>query len=90
MATRYINPEIPETRANKYMKLFLEQSYGTSLNFSNAQTKQECELMGTYASRNKPASLKHFTLVVLGKKSLNSSQCKMDAKPPAEHPERRA
>lgn len=43
-----------------------------------------------YTSRNNPASLKHFTLVVLGNNSLNSSQCSIDAKPPAEHPERRA
>lgn len=43
-----------------------------------------------YASRNIPASLKHFTFVVFINRSLNSSQCNMDARPPAEHPERRA
>lgn len=47
-------------------------------------------MKGFYTSRNNPASLKHFTLVVLGNNSLNSSQCSIDAKPPAEHPERRA
>jgi len=44
----------------------------------------------TYASRKKPASLKHFTLEDSGNKLLNSSQCIMDARPPAEHPERSA
>lgn len=43
-----------------------------------------------YASRNTPASLKHLTIVDGGNKSLNSSQCNIDARPPAEHPERRA
>ena len=31
-----------------------------------------------------------FTLVDLGNMLLDSSQCIMDARPPAEHPERRA
>lgn len=43
-----------------------------------------------YASRNNPASLRHFTLVVPGNEFRKSSQCKIDARPPAEHPERRA
>nr|XP_027186522.1 ATPase 10, plasma membrane-type-like [Cicer arietinum] len=43
-----------------------------------------------YKSRNKPASLRHFTLVVLGKRPRNSTQCIIVVRPPAEHPERRA
>jgi len=43
-----------------------------------------------YESRNNPASLRHFTLVVLGNNSRNSSQCIIVAKPPAEHPDKRA
>lgn len=43
-----------------------------------------------YTSINNPASLKHFTLVLLGNRCRNSSQCKIEARPPAEHPERRA
>lgn len=43
-----------------------------------------------YASRKKPASLRHLTRVVCGNKSLNSSQCSIEARPPAEHPDRRA
>lgn len=44
----------------------------------------------TYASRKNPASLKHFTLVDVGNKVRNSSQCIIDARPPAEHPDKRA
>jgi len=46
--------------------------------------------LATYTSRNNPASLRHFTLVVCGKNPRNSSQCKIVARPPAEHPESRA
>lgn len=44
----------------------------------------------TYASMNIPASAKHLTLVFLENKPLNSSQCKIEARPPAEHPDRSA
>lgn len=47
-------------------------------------------IYGSYASINIPASAKHLTLVLPGNKELNSSQCKIDARPPAEHPERSA
>lgn len=46
--------------------------------------------LATYASRNNPASLRHLTLVVIGKRPRNSSQWIIVANPPAEHPERRA
>lgn len=38
----------------------------------------------------KPASAKHFTLVPIGKRALKLSQCSIDVKPPAEHPDRTA
>lgn len=37
-----------------------------------------------------PASEKHLTFVVEGRRSRNLSQCNIDANPPAEQPERRA
>lgn len=39
---------------------------------------------------NKPASARHLTVVCGGNINLKLSQCKIDAKPPAEHPERSA
>jgi hypothetical protein len=54
------------------------------------KTRKSVKITSNYTSRNKPASLRHFTLVVLGNKSLNSSQCRIEARPPAEQPERRA
>lgn len=89
---------------NENLKV-LEQSLGTYPHYSYARNifiklkekeekRKRCVNKSmsyyTYASRNKPASLRHFTLVVLGNKFLYSSQCKMAARPPAEHPERRA
>ena len=44
----------------------------------------------THTSKKNPASLKHFTLVFLGRYPVKLSQCKKDAKPPAEHPESKA
>jgi len=45
---------------------------------------------GKYMSTKKPASLMHFTTLALGKAALNLSQCRMEDKPPAEQPPRRA
>lgn len=36
----------------------------------------------------KPASEMHFTLVAAGRRARNLSQCKIEANPPAEQPER--
>jgi hypothetical protein len=44
----------------------------------------------TYSSRKNPASLRHFTLAFSGKYLVKLSQCKKDAKPPAEQPESKA
>lgn len=46
--------------------------------------------MHAYSSRKNPASLKHFTLVFSGKYLVKLSQCRKDAKPPAEQPESKA
>jgi hypothetical protein len=48
---------------------------------------QECR---AYPSRKNPASKKHLTFDVARSKSQNLSQCSIAARPPAEHPERRA
>lgn len=44
----------------------------------------------TYALRKKPASGRHLTVVCLGKSAWKSSQWMKVARPPAEHPVRRA
>lgn len=38
----------------------------------------------------KPASAKHLTFAVAGRRLRNLSQCRMEANPPAEQPERSA
>ena len=38
----------------------------------------------------KLASAKHFTLVPMGKRTLKLSECSIEAKTPAEHPDRTA
>jgi hypothetical protein len=40
----------------------------------------------TYASRKSPASARHLTVLPGGKNVRKSSQCRMDASPPAEQP----
>lgn len=82
VATGYISPAIPETSAvNQAQK---------DVQIEVVQYNQTTRAIRNYASRNNPASLRHFTLVLPGNKSWNSSQCKIEARPPAEHPERRA
>ena len=58
-------------------------------NISPKQKRQKLKRF-TYASRNIPASLKHFTFVERRNRSLKSSQCRVEANPPAEQPESRA
>ena len=44
--------------------------------------------MNTHALMKKPASERHFTLVVAGKSDRKLSHCNMEVNPPAEQPAR--
>lgn len=41
----------------------------------------------SYALIKYPASAKHFTLAPIGRRALKLSQCRIEANPPAEHPD---
>ena len=56
----------------------------------NCIVSEKTEKKRTYTSKKNPASLKHLTVTLLGRKLLKLSQCKKTAKPPAEHPESKA